>query len=132
MTYGLDTSALMRVLVGQPADLAERVNTRLASLIDMGHEIRISDLAVSEAYYVLQDYYELTKEQAVEALSSLTSTPGFVLSPEVTEALSTPNLAHASPGFIDRVLALGHIHDGETVIACEKSFKKLENAEVIV
>ena len=131
MTYGLDTSALMRLLVGQPKDLAEKVNARLAMLIDAGNEIRISDLAVSEAYYVLRDFYELTKEQAIEAFSSLTTTSGFVLSKEVVAALSTPNLAHASPGFIDRVLALGHIDNGEPVIACEKSFRKLKHVEII-
>lgn len=131
MTYGIDTSALMRVLVGQPKDLAERVNARLTTLIDTGNEIRVSDLAVSEAYYVLQDFYGLTKDEAIDVLSTLTHTIGFALSKEVTEVLSTPNLAHASPGFIDRVLAFGHIHNDEPVIACEKSFKKLELAEVI-
>ena len=132
MTYGLDTSALMRILVGQPSDLAEKVDARLVELIEAGHEIRVSDLAISEAYYVLQDFYGLTKEQAIESLSTLKATPGFVLSKAVTEALCTPNLAHASPGFIDRVLALGHINENEPVIACEKSFKKLKNVEVIV
>jgi len=132
MTYGLDTSALMRVLVGQPQELAEKVNARLAALIDMGNEIRVSDLAVSEAYYVLQDFYGLTKEQAIETLSALPATPGFVLSKEVADALSTPNLAHASPGFIDRVLAFGHLNLDEPVIACEKSFKKLKGAEVVI
>lgn len=131
MTYGLDTSALMRLLVGQPSDLAEKVNARLSELIEMGNEIRVSDLAISEAYYVLQDFYGLTKEQAIESLSSLAGTPGFVLSQEVKDALNTPNLAHASPGFIDRVLALGHINGNEPVIACEKSFKKLKNVEII-
>jgi len=131
MTYGLDTSALMRVLVGRPEELAEKVNARLAALIDTGNEIRVSDLAVSEAYYVLQDFYGLTKAQTIETLSTLPATPGFVLSKEVSDALSTPNLAHASPGFIDRVLALGYLNHDEPVIACEKSFKKLKGAEVI-
>ena len=131
MNYGLDTSALLRLLVGEPEALAQKVNDRLASLIDSGHKIRISDLVLSEAYYALQTHYELTKDQAIATLGSLRSVDGFSLSATALHVFETPRLGHASPGFVDRLIIVGYESADETTISCEKSFSRLAKTEVI-
>ena len=131
MNYGLDTSALLRLLVGKPEALARKVNDRLAALIDAGHAIHVSDLVLSEAYYALQTHYGLSKDQALSALSFLLSVSGFSLSSTAAHVLGTPRLGHANPGFVDRLIAAGYETNGETTISCEKSFSRLAKAEVI-
>lgn len=131
MTYGLDTSALLRLLVGEPKALAQKVNDRLATLIDAGNEVRVSDLVLSEAYYALQTHYGLTKDQAISSLASLRSVDGFSLSAMALRVFETPRLGHASPGFVDRLIVAGHETAGETTISCEKSFRRLDSTEVI-
>lgn len=131
MNYGLDTSALLRLLVGEPEALAQKVNDRLASLIDAGHAIHISDLVLSEAYYALQTHYGLSKDQALSSLDSLQSVAGFKLSTTALRVFETPRLGHANPGFVDRLIAAGYETNGETTISCEKSFSRLTKAEVI-
>lgn len=131
MNYGLDTSALLRLLVGEPEALARKVNDRLASLIDAGHVIRVSDLVLSEAYYALQTHYGLSKDQALSALASLQSVAGFKLSVTAARVLETPRLGHANPGFVDRLIVAGYDANGETTLSCEKSFSRFSKAEVI-
>ena len=54
MTYGVDTSVLLRVLTGQPVALAQKVRARLKDLWRSGVRCSVCDVVVSEAYYALQ------------------------------------------------------------------------------
>lgn len=132
MTYGLDTSALLRLLVGLPEGLAQKVNDRLSCLIEEGHKIHISKLVLSEAYFALQTHYDLTKDQAIESLISLRTVPGFVLDSSVAEVFATPRLGHARPGFVDHLIVADYVAGDETTISCEKSFRKLVRTEVVL
>ena len=46
-------------------------------------------------------------------------------------ALSTPRAWKSNPGFIDRVLASEYVAKGFVPLSCEKSFRRLDLAEVI-
>lgn len=50
---GLDTSALVRIISGEPPELAEKVARRLAGIIDGGGTCLVGDIAAFEAYYAL-------------------------------------------------------------------------------
>ena len=131
MNVGLDTSALVRIISGEPPELAEKVARRLAEILDGGGECEIADIAAFEAYYALQHFYGMTKAETLEHLRRLSVTPGFRFSPIVTAVLETPNLERVNPGFIDRVLGEGYRTRGVTTLSCEKSFRKLGLSEVV-
>lgn len=131
MNIGLDMSALVRIISGEPQALAEKVARRLMGTIEGGGVCEVSDIAAFEAYYALQQFYGMTKGEVLGHLRTLSVTPGFRFSPIVSAVLETPNLAHASPGFIDRVIAEGYRAHDVTTISCEKSFRKLPLAEVV-
>ena len=132
MSYGADTSIILRVLTGQPSSLAATVRARLESLWLSGEILDVCDLVVSETYFALQHSYGLTKDSALNALSKLSVHPGFRLSDQVVEALQTENLARAKPGFLDRVIHGTYVAGGGSVmLTCEKGSKKLANVEVI-
>ena len=134
MTYGVDTSVLLRVLTGQPVALAQKVRARLKDLWRSGVQCRVCDVVVSEAYYALQHSYGISKEKAILALKQLAENPGFKFSDAACAALATPNLAKASPGFIDRVIHGTYVPDADgehMMLTCERDAKKLGAVEVI-
>lgn len=134
MNYGVDTSVLLRVLTGQPADLAQKVRERLTVLWRSGVKCHVCDVVLSEAYYALQHSYGISKEKAIQALKKLSENPGFKFSDAACTTLKTPNLAKANPGFIDRVIHGTYVPDADgehVMLTCERDAKKLVDVEVI-
>ena len=63
--YGIDTSVLVRLLTGRPAEDFNYALARLTQLrATQPTPIVVSNLVVAEAYAVLQHHYRLTKEDA--------------------------------------------------------------------
>ena len=131
MIYGLDTSVVMRLLARTNDTLAEFARNRICDLLDEGHGFYISCFVASEVYYALQHHYGATKQESVEALRALAAEDGFSFSEEAKAALATPEVWKASPGFVDRMLAGEYSAKGYRTLSCEKSFRKLDFAEVI-
>ncbi len=131
MDYGLDTSALLRIMTSDPPALAAKVVETLQSIITGGGFLHVSDTVVSEAYFALQHHYEATKENAISDLRAISNTSGFRFSDGAKAALSEPNAARMTPGLVDRMIADGYADKGLRTISCEKSFRKLPDAIVI-
>ena len=131
MDFGMDTSALMRILTGQPAELAEKVLDEVGKIIDAGGTLHVSDTVVSEAYYSFQHHYHKTKEEAVAGLLTLSQAAGFRFSDGAKAALAEPNAARMSPGLVDRMIADGYAAEGFRTVSCEKSFRKIPGAVVV-
>ncbi len=130
MTYGCDTSFLMRILTNHPGPLAAKVIAETDKRIKSGDVFEISDLALSEAYFSLQASYGVSKADALALLRRMSKAAGFTVSAHARDILAIPNLATAKPGFVDRLIHGSHFSEGNTTVACEKSFRKLPLAEV--
>ena len=131
MTYGLDTSVVLCIVTGEPAALAEKVEERISELLDLGEKFFVGNLALGETYFALQHHYGKTKQEAIEVLRALASEEGFVLPEEAKTALAMPDAWKASPGFVDRMIFGEYAARGYKTISCEKSFRRLDFAEVI-
>ena len=131
MTFGLDTSVVLRLLTGQPQDLAARALTRYQDGIAAGDDFCVSDVVAAEAYFALQQHYRKTKEEALEALRGFSSGEGISFSQNFAASINTPNIHKANPGFVDRMLVSGYREQGQITLSCEKSFKRLADTEVI-
>ena len=131
MTFGMDTSYLLRLLTGQPKDLAEKALLRNQEAVERGDSFSVSDTVVTEAYYALQHHYGKSKCEAVEVLKEISEDDSIAFSEGVDSVVSIPNLAKANPGFLDRVLAADYRSRGQITISCEKSFRRLPDAEVV-
>lgn len=71
MRMGLDTSVMLRLLLGEPADQAARAVALLDELSRGGHQAVVSDLVVAEAYFALQHHYGVSKRNALLGLRRL-------------------------------------------------------------
>lgn len=129
--FGIDTSALVRILTRQPPLLAEKVKDRIEDILNSGATIFVSNLVVSEAYIVLQRFYHATKEDAISLLLGLSQLPGFEFDSEAVSALSKSNAATMSPGMVDCMIAGEYAERGLRILACEKDFRRFPGAEVI-
>ena len=131
MTFGLDTSVVLRLLTGQPQDLAAKALERYQDGIAAGDDFSVSDLVAAESYYAIQHHYGKSKEEALDALRSFSSGDGISFSQNFEAAINKPNIHKASPGFVDRMLVSGYGENGQITLSCEKSFRRLPGTEVI-
>ena len=131
MRYALDTSVLVRILTGLPQPLAANVAMALEKKRRAGDSFVVSNLVLSEAYYAVQHHYGVDKAAALEALRVLSLQRGFEFSDEAKRALALPNIAKASPGFVDRLIHGEQVARGVKVISCEKDFRKLPDTELL-
>ena len=131
MTFGLDTSVVLRLLTGQPQDLAAKALERYQDGIAAGDDFSVSDLVAAESYYAIQHHYGKSKEEALDALRSFSSGDGISFSQNFEAAINTPNIHKARPGFVDRMLVSGYGENGQITLSCEKSYRRLPGTEVI-
>lgn len=100
----LDTSVVMRLLTGQPQDLATAARSYMAEVEQAGAKVLVSNLVVMEAYFACQHHYGMPKASVLAGLRTLLAMPTFVVHPQLPGLLSLPDLATAKPGFLDRLI----------------------------
>lgn len=131
MTFGLDTSVVLRLLTGEPPELAAHALERYQQGIANGDDFAVSDVVAVETYYALQHHYNKTKEESLAALMAFSGGEGISFSPDFMAAIKTPNIHKANPGFVDRMLVSGYTSKSQITLSCEKSFRRLPDTEVI-
>ena len=131
MKYALDTSVLVRVLVKDPEPLATDVILKLDAMRTEGHVFVISNLVLAEAYYAVCYHYRVDKKIVLEALRRLSQEKGFEFTPEAVATLALENLDRANPGFVNRLIHGEQHSRGIPVLSCEKTFRKLPDAQIV-
>lgn len=129
--FSLDTSVLLRLLVGAPQDQHRDAMDFLSEQIGQGVEVHVADLVLAEGYFALQSYYGMPKADALRALLLFVRHAGVSVSPHAIAALSTPDLATANPGFVDRLIHGASHSAGQTLVTFEKAGKKLPGTKVL-
>jgi len=127
----LDTSVVMRLLTAEPEDQYARAFTFLAERLQENRKIYVSELVLAEAYFALQFFYELPKNEALKALLLFTTHSGISISPTAASVLSQPGLATANPGFVDRLIHGSSRTMGHTLATFEKAAKKLASTHIL-
>lgn len=74
MTAFLDTNILVRHLTGDPHNMAARATAYLRS----ERELLLTDLVAAETVYILESFYEASREQVAVALRSLVAFDSIV------------------------------------------------------
>ena len=131
MKVGLDTSVVLRLLLGQPADQAARAVAFLDELTRGGHHAVISDLVAAEAYFALQHHYYVSKQDALLGLRELFAAGEIKPLGAVAEVLATSRLASAKPGFVDRLIHGVYTESADSMVTFEKAATKLKSVRVL-
>jgi predicted nucleic acid-binding protein len=121
----VDTSVVVRYLVGRPEDQAARA----ASLIDSASEIGVSLLVLAETAHVLRSSYDVAREDVAAALIDLLSkanvAPIEVSKAEALEALVRARAYVSSPITDALIAATARAHGARPVYTFDKKFARL-------
>lgn len=130
-TTALDTSVVIRLLVGEPEDQYQRASEFLKEQLSGGISVHVADLVLAEAYFALQSFYQLPKKEALKALQLFVQHSGVSVSSSAASVLALPNLATAKPGFVDRLIHGESQAEGHTLVTFEKAGSKLPATKVL-
>ena len=95
MTVGLDTSLVLRLLLGQPVEQSQRAIAFLEEVARRGDHAVVSDLVVAETYFALQYHYNVPKKEALAALRQMFADGEIESQGVAAEVLATKGLASA-------------------------------------
>ena len=127
----LDTSVVLRLLVGQPTDQWPKAIDYLDSMARRGERPVVSDLVVAEAYFALQHHYDVPKKDALAALRHMFADGEITSTGAAVDVLASPSLATAKPGFVDRLIHHGYTNEDGAMATFEQSAKKLPNVRLL-
>lgn len=133
MVVGLDTSVLIRLLVGLPPEQATTALRFVKEARLAGRRIVVSDLAVGEAYFALHNHYEVPKQKAVAQLIAILRS-GLVEpadGPEVLAALEATRQSSAKPGFVDRLIRAQYDRQLADMATFERAATRLPGTTVL-
>jgi predicted nucleic acid-binding protein len=125
VSIGLDTSVVLRLLVGAPTEQARAARERLERAHLEGETVIVTDLVLSECYFALHHHYGLPKARARELLAAMARSGTVSLSPP--EALAALDPA-AGAGVMDRLIHARHQTEGATTLTFDRKMAALEGA----
>lgn len=131
MKVGLDTSVVLRLLVGQPADQTARAVQFLDDLSRRADHAVVSDLVVAETYFALQHHYGVSKREALAALKQMFEEGEITATGAAQDVLALDGLASAKPGFVDRLIHDSYLREVQAMVTFEKASGKLPSTEVL-
>ena len=118
----LDTSVVIRYLVGTPRDEADRA----ARLIDGDSEIGVSLVVIAETAHVLRSFYQMPRAELVDVLidfmTKVNVAPLEISKSEVIDALVRARALESAPITDALIAAAARAHGAVPVYAFDKKF----------
>jgi len=124
--FGLDTSVVVRLLVGQPEDQAEAARRFLE---DAAEPAMVSDIVVAESYFALRHHYDVPHREAVAALNGLLAGRRIRGTSAARAALAAAG--REPPGLIDRLIHGGYRDEGAVLVTFDRHAARLEKARLL-
>ena len=128
---GLDTSVVLRLLVGEPREQAERAIRFLDELHAAGKRAVVSDLVIAEAYFALSYHYNVPKQEAVEKLLEFLDSGYAQPEPNAVAVGVMKDSAGAKPGLVDRIIRSQYLKYAEEVATFDKSLGRMQGVVIL-
>lgn len=130
MAIGLDTSVVLRLLIGEPRAQAEVARRRIERALIAGEKVFVTDLVVAEAYHALRHHYDVPQTVALSRLQDFFSAGIVQVDPVgVAEALGQGTRGHA--GVVDRLIVTRHRALGATTATFDRRQARLEGGVLL-
>lgn len=130
---GLDTSVVLRLLVGEPVAQAEAAADALSRAKHDGIAVIVSDLVAMEAYFALQAAYSVPKKAALKALADMFNSGDVLPEPGgcARDVLNGCLASSSKPGFVDRMIHAQYRNHGARLTTFEKASARLPDTKVL-
>lgn len=127
---GLDTSVVVRLIVGEPANQCAAARELLESALARAEPVLISDLVVGESYYALQHHYGIPKREACALLRQFLESGAVVANPAgVADVVRLSEQGgRQSAGLVDRLIHLRYEDHGATTVTFDAQQGRLKGA----
>ncbi len=121
---GIDTSILVRLATGEPAQDFDRAVKALTYLVEVDHmALFASHMVIGEAYMALRQHYGVSKPDAKAALRSVL-TSGLV-APSGGDAVLEALASKRGCGLLDRLIALQNSSDDLSTLTLDRKMATL-------
>lgn len=128
MNAGLDTSVIVRYVVGVPEEQAAAARR----LIDAaGEPLAISDLAVGESYHVLRHHYGVPPARAIGVLLAFLREPGVRPTGAALRVLEGLAGGAGGSGLMDRLLHADYADAGLAFVTFDRAAPRLPGARLL-
>ena len=124
-TCGLDTSVVLRLLVGVPEDQAQRALDAVQQCSQRQIKVCVSDLVIQETYHALLHHYHVPIQEAVECLLDFLSSGVITGTGHAMSVLQ--EFSGSGPGVADRLIRKGYLDQASTVLTFDARFARLPN-----
>lgn len=128
MSAGLDTSVVLRLLVGVPEAQATAARMFVDGAARSGRgPLGVSDLVIAESYHALIHHYRVPHPEAVHALLQLVSEP-HVRATGVARQMLASNI-RTEPGFADRMIHADYDAAGLVTATFDRRMARLHGVQ---
>jgi predicted nucleic acid-binding protein len=131
--FGLDTSVVLRLIVGEPEPQADRAARFLTEALDVGDSLIVSDLVLCETYFALHTHYDVPKREAIKGLTQML-TEGPVTAVDgspILNVLKASAKGPQKPGFVDRLIQAQYEALQADTVSFEKASRRLPRTRVL-
>jgi predicted nucleic acid-binding protein len=127
---GLDTSVVLRLLIGEPRSHAEIARRRIERAVSGGDTVVVTDLVIAEAFHALRHHYGVPQAVVLTRLREFLGS-GVVHAdpPGVVEALG--QAAPARAGVVDRLIVARHRSLGAITATFDRRQARLEGGVLL-
>jgi len=130
-SIGLDTSIILRLLIGEPISQFKKAKEYVEKGLSQGKVFLVSDLVVSEVYFALQYHYKVPKKEAIIKLKSLLSSGVIHPSPDSVCLKVFKNIDKHKAGFVDQLIHAQYLLVAKEVVSFDKSMGALGNTMIL-
>ena len=128
-SYGLDTSVVVRLLVGVPEDQARKALDFVQDCSRRKVKVFVSDLVVQETWHALCHHYQVPVREAAGCLMDFLAS-GIVAG--TGHALSVlQGYSGSGPGVADRMIQRDYLDHASSILTFDKEFSKLSHVKAL-
>jgi predicted nucleic acid-binding protein len=130
VAIGLDTSVVLRLLVGEPRPLTEAARRRIERALAAGERVIVTDLVVAEVFHALRHHYDVPEAVALAQLRGLLDSGIVHPDPAGTPEAVAPG-ARRQAGIVDRLIVARHASLGVTTTTFDRRQARLEGVVLL-
>lgn len=129
---GIDTSVFVRFLTGHPENDYKRCRRKIEEMLesDPCPEFLVSNQVIGESYIVLQQFYNIPKNETRNSILKLLESGPFY--PANGNSVLECLRKSGGCGLVDRLIADGYERDGMKVLTHDRKMAKLSNGLLVI
>jgi predicted nucleic acid-binding protein len=130
VAIGLDTSVVLRLLIGEPRVQMQVARRRIERALIAGEKVVVTDLVVAEAFHALRHHYGVPETVALGRLREFLGSDIIRVDPAGAGEALGPR-ARGEAGVVDRLIVARHRALGATTATFDRRQARLEGGVLL-